>query len=192
MINETGIINVYNAMVGALTTQVDSLYTSGKIDSETYSKIISQAYVEFVGLSVNAVQNQEKLDKEVELVQANKDKVYGDLSLVHSQKDKITKEILVLGEEALNKAKEREVLEEQILKITAETTLLGSKATTETKTQAVLDAQATGYANDHKQKKAEIYVRAFSAVATTNTLTTDDAAGYGVSKTNVSNALGGM
>lgn len=192
MINEAGIINVYNSMVGALTTQVDSLYTSGKIDSETYSKIISQAYVEFVGLAVNAVQNQEKLDKEVELVQANKDKVYGDLSLVHSQKDKITKEILVLGEEVLNKAKEREVLEEQILKITAETTLLGSKATTETKTQAVLAAQATGYANDHKQKKAEIYVRAFSAVATTNALTTSDAAGYGVSGVAVAGALNSM
>ena len=171
MINETGIIDVYNAVVGALTTKVDSLYTSGKIDSETYSKIISQAYVEFVGLAVNVVQNQEKLDKE---------------------KDKITKEILVLGEEALNKAKEREVLEEQILKITAETTLLGSKTTTETKTQAVLDAQATGYANDHKQKKAEIYVRAFSAVATANALTTSEAGTYGVSTTNVSNALSGM
>lgn len=189
MINETGIINVYNSMVGALTTKVDSLYTSGKIDSETYSKIISQAYVEFVGLAINAVQNQEKLDKEVELVQANKDKVYGDLSLVQSQKDKITKEILVLGEEVLNKAKERDVIAEQILKIKAETVLLGSKNNTEAKTQTVLEAQATGYANDHRQKKAEIYVRAFSAIATTNALTTADAAGYGISGSAVHGAL---
>ena len=63
---------------------------------------------------------------------------------------------------------------------------------TATAQRSVLAAQATGFANDAKQKAAEIMIKGFSVVATTNDLSEVQSAGYGVSTTNVSAAIGAL
>ena len=55
--------------------------------------------------------------------------------------------------------------------------------------RSVLTAQATGFANDAKQKAAEIMIKGFSVVSTTNDLTQIQSADYGVSTTKVKAAL---
>ena len=60
---------------------------------------------------------------------------------------------------------------------------------TATAQRSVLTAQATGFANDAKQKAAEIMIKGFSVVANTNDLTKIESAEYGVSSAKVKAAL---
>ena len=189
MINTTDMANLYISLTNSVTAKLDELYTADKIDAETYAKIIAQSFENAMQLSVTAVQNQEKLDKE---------------------KDKITKEILVLGEEALNKAKEGALLDAQkddvikdaalkaaqITKIDAEKALLAQKLITEqdavstaASQRSVLAAQAAGYAKDADQKAADILMKGFAILANANDFTEITGSQYGITTTKLKSAL---
>ena len=110
-------------------------------------------------------------------------------ALIDAQKDVQVQQKLNLEAQKLNIPKEG-------LLVDAQKALTDQKKLTEidvlltaTAQRSVLTAQATGFANDAKQKAAEIMIKGFSVVSTTNDLTQIQSADYGVSTTKVKAAL---
>ena len=113
-------------------------------------------------------------------------------TLIDAQKDVQVQQKLNLEAQKLNIPKEGGLVDAQKAltdqkKLTEIDALL-----TATAQRSVLTAQATGFANDAKQKAAEIMIKGFSVVATANDLTEVQSAEYGVSTTNVSAAIGAL
>ena len=110
-------------------------------------------------------------------------------TLIDAQKDVQVQQKLNLEAQKLNIPKEGALVDAQKAltdqkKLTEIDALL-----TATAQRSVLTAQATGFANDAKQKAAEIMIKGFSVVSTTNDLTQIQSADYGVSTTKVKAAL---
>ena len=110
-------------------------------------------------------------------------------ALIDSQKDVQVQQKWNLEAQRLNIPKEGALVDAQKAltdqkKLTEIDALL-----TATAQRSVLTAQATGFANDAKQKAAEIMIKGFSVVSTTNDLTQIQSADYGVSTTKVKAAL---
>lgn len=110
-------------------------------------------------------------------------------ALIDAQKDVQVQQKLNLEAQKLNIPKEGDLVDAQKAltdqkKLTEIDALL-----TATAQRSVLTAQATGFANDAKQKAAEIMIKGFSVVSTTNDLTEVQSANYGVSTTKVKAAL---
>ena len=110
-------------------------------------------------------------------------------TLIDAQKDVQVQQKLNLEAQKLNIPKEGALVDAQKAltdqkKLTEQDALL-----TATAQRSVLTAQATGFANDAKQKAAEIMIKGFSVVSTTNDLTQIQSADYGVSTTKVKAAL---
>ena len=110
-------------------------------------------------------------------------------TLIDAQKDVQVQQKLNLEAQKLNIPKEGALVD-------AQKTLTEQKVLTEVDAhltaaaqRSVLAAQATGFANDAKQKAAEIMIKGFSVVSTTNDLTQIQSADYGVSTTKVKAAL---
>ena len=110
-------------------------------------------------------------------------------ALIDAQKDVQVQQRLNLEAQKLNIPKEGALVD-------AQRALTDQKLLTEidahltaTAQRSVLTAQATGFANDAKQKAAEIMIKGFSVVSTTNDLTQIQSADYGVSTTKVKAAL---
>lgn len=110
-------------------------------------------------------------------------------ALIDAQKDVQVQQKLNLEAQKLNIPKEGDL-------VVAQKALTDQKKLTEidalltaTAQRSVLTAQATGFANDAKQKAAEIMIKGFSVVSTTNDLTQIQSADYGVSTTKVKAAL---
>ena len=110
-------------------------------------------------------------------------------TLIDAQKDVQVQQKLNLEAQKLNIPKEGALVD-------AQRALTDQKLLTEidahltaTAQRSVLTAQATGFANDAKQKAAEIMIKGFSVVSTTNDLTQIQSADYGVSTTKVKAAL---
>jgi hypothetical protein len=163
----------------------------------------------------NLVAEALNIPKQGLLLDAQTAKVTAEVSLLAEQiliakeELKIAQEKLLIAKEELqiaiaklaNIPKEGLLLDEQIDKTIAETGLLNQKKISEEaqtvagvaaagsvlgKQIEVLTNQATGFIRDAEQKASDILIKGFSVVATTNDLTSADAATWGVSPTNVS------
>lgn len=67
---DTGsITTTYDTLYTAALAQYDVLYTGDKIDAETYAKLVGTMSADMMRLSIDAVQKQELLDRDVELKQ---------------------------------------------------------------------------------------------------------------------------
>ena len=110
-------------------------------------------------------------------------------TLIDAQKDVQVQQKLNLEAQKLNIPKEGALVDAQ--KVLTEQKVLAEidASLTAAAQRSVLAAQATGFANDAKQKAAEIMIKAFSVVSTTNDLTQIQSADYGVSTTKVKAAL---
>ncbi len=110
-------------------------------------------------------------------------------ALIDAQKDVQVQQKLNLEAQKLNIPKEGDLVDAQ--KALTDQKLLTEQDAllTATAQRSVLTAQATGFANDAKQKAAEIMIKGFSVVSTTNDLTQIQSADYGVSTTKVKAAL---
>lgn len=110
-------------------------------------------------------------------------------TLIDAQKDVQVQQKLNLEAQKLNIPKEGALVDAQRA-LTDQKLLTEQDALlTATAQRSVLTAQATGFANDAKQKAAEILLKGFNVVATTNDLTQIQSADYGVSTTKVKAAL---
>lgn len=110
-------------------------------------------------------------------------------ALIDAQKDVQAQQKLNLEAQKLNIPKEGDLVDAQKAltdqkKLTEIDALL-----TATAQRSVLTAQANGFTADAKQKAAEIMLKGFSVIATTNDLTEIASANYGVSTTKVKAAL---
>jgi len=110
-------------------------------------------------------------------------------ALIDAQKDVQVQQKLNLEAQKLNIPKEGALVDAQ--KALTDQKLLTEQDAllTATAQRSVLTAQATGFANDAKQKAAEIMIKGFSVVSTTNDLSETKSADYGVSTTKVKAAL---
>lgn len=110
-------------------------------------------------------------------------------TLIDAQKDVQVQQKLNLEAQKLNIPKEGALVDAQ--KVLTEQKVLAEidASLTAAAQRSVLAAQATGFANDAKQKAAEIMIKGFSVVSTTNDLTQIQSADYGVSTTKVKAAL---
>ena len=82
MINTSGITGLYDALTNAISSKLDALYDANKIDAETYAKWLSQSFDEALKLSVSAIQQQEQLDKDALLKEAQLSQAYQQVALV--------------------------------------------------------------------------------------------------------------
>lgn len=67
-----GITNLYDSLATNILSKYDNLYTNDKIDAETYAKLVGESMTALQKIAVDAVQNQELLDKQVESESARK------------------------------------------------------------------------------------------------------------------------
>ena len=110
-------------------------------------------------------------------------------TLIDAQKDVQVQQKLNLEAQKLNIPKEGALVDAQRA-LTDQKLLTEQDALlTATAQRFVLTAQANGFTADAKQKAAEILLKGFSVVATTNDLTQIQSADYGVSTTKVKAAL---
>ncbi len=141
MINTVGITGLYDALTEAITTKLDTLYTADKIDAETYAKLLAQSFDEALKLSVSAIQQQEQLDKESLLKDAELIRIEAEVNnlakqglLVNAQIVKMEKDSLVTTEEVL-------IAKEKVLVAKEEVKLATAKLANLPKEGALLDAQ---------------------------------------------------
>ena len=182
MINIADMTNLYISLTNSVTSKLDALYIADKIDAETYAKIIAQSFENAMQLSVTAVQQQAQIDKDIELKNAQIDDVIKATELKAAQINSANAERAVLANNAAKAGAERALLAQKL--ITEQDSLVTSVAQ-----RNVLTAQSDGFANDAKQKAAEIMIKGFSVVSTTNDLDEIKSADYGVSTTKVKAAL---
>ena len=128
MINTTGITSLYTSLTDAIASKLDALYTTDKIDAETYAKIMAQSFDDALKLSVSAVQQQEQIEKDGALKDAQIAQTAQQTSNMLLEAGNITKQGLLLvaqtnvqGQQQLNLASEKLRTDAQTSQITAET-----------------------------------------------------------------------
>ena len=128
MINTTGITGLYTALTDAIASKLDALYTADKIDAETYAKIMAQSFDDALKLSVSAVQQQEQIEKDAALKDAQIAQTTQQTSNLMLEADNITKQGLLLAaqttvqeQQIINMAAEKLRTDAQTSQITAET-----------------------------------------------------------------------
>lgn len=128
MINTTGITGLYTSLTDAIASKLDALYTADKIDAETYAKIMAQSFDDALKLSVSAVQQQEQIEKDAALKDAQIAQTTQQTSNLLLEAGNITKQGLLLvaqkevqEQQILNMASEKLRTEAQTSQITAET-----------------------------------------------------------------------
>ena len=128
MINTTGITGLYTSLTDAIASKLDALYTADKIDAETYAKIMAQSFDDALKLSVSAVQQQEQIEKDAALKDAQIAQTTQQTSNLMLEADNITKQGLLLAaqttvqeQQIINMAAEKLRTDAQTSQITAET-----------------------------------------------------------------------
>lgn len=113
MINTTGITGLYTSLTDAIASKLDALYTADKIDAETYAKIMAQSFDDALKLSVSAVQQQEQIEKDAALK---------DAQIAQSQQQ--TSNLLIeagnIAKQGLLLAAQTDVQKQQVINLGAE------------------------------------------------------------------------
>jgi hypothetical protein len=134
---------VYNELMKAVTADLDTQWTSGRINGPEYAKVYLGAMQAVLSQSVAYVLGENQANEQAKLTAAQTalttqqelSEVENTL-LITEQKKKVT------AEELLTDAKTATESSQQS-KLAAETTLLGSQNTTETNVRAKIDAEAS-------------------------------------------------
>ena len=168
---QTSQINAETSQIAAQTSQINA--ETSQIAAQTSQINTQTAQIAAQTAQINA--ETQNVPKQGALIDAQKDVQVQQKLNLEAQKLNIPKEgALVDAQKVLT---EQKVLAEIDASLTAAAQ------------RSVLAAQATGFANDAKQKAAEIMIKGFSVVSTTNDLTQIQSADYGVSTTKVKAAL---
>lgn len=115
MINTTAITTLYTSLTDAISTKLEALYTADKIDAETFAKIMAQSFDDALKLSVSAVQQQEQIEKDSLVKEAQ-------IALTTQQKTNLVAEALnipkqgmLIDAQALHASKQAALVEKEIL-----------------------------------------------------------------------------
>lgn len=66
-VNTSEITSIYTTLFNSAVTNYDNLYSSDKIDAETYASLVGQVSSQLLQLSADLVQKQESIDKDIEI-----------------------------------------------------------------------------------------------------------------------------
>lgn len=161
------------ALESTMNASLQFLLARDKTNAEI--DILKQQLVNLKVDETNAIKQGTMLDKQAASADA-------DIALKNQQKLNLIAQGLNLPKEGALVDAQKALTDQKLL--TEQDALL-----TATAQRSVLTAQATGFANDAKQKAAEIMIKGFSVVSTVNDLTQIQSADYGVSTTKVKAAL---
>lgn len=161
------------ALESTMNASLQFLLARDKTNAEI--DILKQQFVNLKVDETNAIKQGTLLDKQATSAEA-------DIALKNQQKLNLIAQGLNIPKEGALVDAQKALTDQKLL--TEQDALL-----TATAQRSVLTAQATGFANDAKQKAAEIMIKGFNVVATTNDLTQIQSADYGVSTTKVKAAL---
>ena len=161
------------ALESTMNASLQFLLARDKTNAEI--DILKQQLVNLKVDETNAIKQGTLLDKQAASAEA-------DIALKNQQKLNLIAQGLNIPKEGALVDAQKALTDQKLL--TEQDALL-----TATAQRSVLTAQATGFANDAKQKAAEIMIKGFSVVSTTNDLTQIQSADYGVSTTKVKAAL---
>lgn len=195
---------VFDKLMKSVNAHLEQEFQKGRIKGTEYSTVYLSAMQGVLETSLQFVLQKNKANKEIELIDAQIIKLQKDAELAEEQVLIAKQELLIAQAKLANTAKEGVVLDEQAAKLVAETGLLNQRTISEVaqtdgtgigatsilgKQRDVLTNQASGFLRDAEQKAADIMIKGFSVVATTNDLEVADASSYGVSTSNVSSII---
>ena len=171
-----------------LDKQLDDLVAATALKIQQKANLVDELLTNAQQRS-NLATEQARIAAQTSQINAETQNVPKQGALIDAQKDVQVQQKLNLEAQKLNIPKEGALVDAQ--KVLTEQKVLAEidASLTAAAQRSVLAAQATGFANDAKQKAAEIMIKGFSVVSTTNDLTQIQSADYGVSTTKVKAAL---
>ena len=171
-----------------LDKQLDDLVAATALKIQQKANLVDELLTNAQQRS-NLATEQARIAAQTSQINAETQNVPKQGALIDAQKDVQVQQKLNLEAQKLNIPKEGALVDAQ--KVLTEQKVLAEVDAhlTAAAQRSVLAAQATGFANDAKQKAAEIMIKGFSVVSTTNDLTQIQSADYGVSTTKVKAAL---
>ena len=153
---------VFDVLMRAVNAHLQKEWSANRLKGTEYSTVYLGALESTMNASLQFLLARDKLNKELELLELNKTKTQKEIDLLNQKR--ITELANVDGT------------------VANASSVVGRQT-------AVLQAQANGYKRDAEQKAAEILVRGFSALATTQDIETTDAARWGINPANANGLI---
>jgi hypothetical protein len=153
---------VFDVLMRAVDAHLQKEWSANRLKGNEYSTVYLGALESAMNASLQFLLNKDKLSKELDLLEVTKAKTEAEIALLNQKR--IT-EVANVDGTGVN-----------------DTSIIG-------KQNAVLSAQAAGYARDAEQKAAEIMMRGYSVLTTTQDLTATDSLPWGVNSINTSAAI---
>ncbi len=194
---------VFDVLMRAVNSHLQKEWSANRLKGTEYSTVYLGALESTMNASLQFLLARDKTNAELDILkqqlvnlkveEANAIKqgvvLTNQAAQIAAQTSLTTKQELQVVAETLNVPKQGALIDAQ--KALTDQKLLTEQDAllTATAQRSVLTAQATGFANDAKQKAAEIMIKGFSVVSTNNDLTEVQSADYGVSTTKVKAAL---
>ncbi len=194
---------VFDVLMRAVNSHLQKEWSANRLKGTEYSTVYLGALESTMNASLQFLLARDKTNAELDILkqqlvnlkveEANAIKqgvvLTNQAAQIAAQTSLTTKQELQVVAETLNVPKQGALIDAQ--KALTDQKLLTEQDAllTATAQRSVLTAQATGFANDAKQKAAEIMIKGFSVVSTHNDLTEVQSADYGVSTTKVKAAL---
>ena len=113
MIDTTKIASLYEVLTTAITTKLDLLYADEKVDDETYAKLLTQSFDDALKLSVSVTQQQQQIEKDLEVKDAQIAQTNQQILNLKSEKLRIDAQAAQINQEVLNLAKQGALIDAQ-------------------------------------------------------------------------------
>ena len=201
---------VFDVLMRAVNAHLQKEWSANRLKGTEYSTVYLGALESTMNASLQFLLARDKTNAELDILKQQLVNLKVEEANAIKQGVVLTNQAAQIAQETAKSAAQTSLVGKQELQVIAETlnvpkqgalvdaqkALTDQKLLTEqdalltaTAQRSVLTAQATGFANDAKQKAAEIMIKGFSVVSTTNDLTEVQSADYGVSTTKVKAAL---
>ncbi len=201
---------VFDVLMRAVNAHLQKEWSANRLKGTEYSTVYLGALESTMNASLQFLLARDKTNAEIDILKQQLVNLKVEEANAIKQGVVLTNQAAQIAQETAKSVAQTSLVGKQELQVIAETlnvpkqgalvdaqkALTDQKLLTEqdalltaTAQRSVLTAQATGFANDAKQKAAEIMIKGFSVVSTTNDLTQIQSADYGVSTTKVKAAL---
>ncbi len=114
MINTANIAALYEVLTTSITAKLDELYAAEKVDDETYAKLLTQSFDDALKLSVSATQQQQQIEKDLEVKQAQIAQINQQVLNMQAEKLRVDAQVAQVNAEILNLGVQREKLTQEV------------------------------------------------------------------------------
>ncbi len=194
---------VFDVLMRAVNAHLQKEWSANRLKGTEYSTVYLGALESTMNASLQFLLARDKTNAEIDILKqqlvnlkVDETNAIKQGTLLDKQAASAEADIALKNQQTLNLIAQGLNIPKEGALVDAQKALTDQKKLTEidalltaTAQRSVLTAQATGFANDAKQKAAEIMIKGFSVVSTTNDLTQIQSADYGVSTTKVKAAL---